>query len=142
MEFRDLFNYGVPTGVLLLLLYALWRMILWGREEVAKPVVKSHLDLISTLQSAIPKIESWLGRIQGDTTEIKISNATTAEQVGNLPKEGCKAEIVAEALKEVTREAGMRVQLQAEAATVAAAKIEKKAEEIIKTVEGNHNNVS
>ncbi len=53
---KDLFNYGVPTGILLIVLWAIWRILGWVKANVVEPVVKSHLDLINVLKENVPKL--------------------------------------------------------------------------------------
>jgi hypothetical protein len=55
MEARDFFNYGVPTGLLCVLMFGLWKIVLWAKKDVVKPVLDSHLKLIKTLNDHIPK---------------------------------------------------------------------------------------
>lgn len=55
MDLRDLFNYGVPTGILFILMFSLWKITLWAREKIVVPVVEAHLNLIKAFQENIPK---------------------------------------------------------------------------------------
>lgn len=54
MDIKDLFNYGVPTGVLLVFLLASWKILVWLKDKVAGPIVDSHISLITVLQRSIP----------------------------------------------------------------------------------------
>ena len=73
MEFRDLFNYGVPTGILLLLLFAGWRLLDWTKHEIVVPVVKAHLTLVATLQDHVPKQTDAINELT--TANIKTTAA-------------------------------------------------------------------
>lgn len=55
MDFREIFNYGVPTGLLLLVLWAIWRTGQWAKQEVVAPIVKSHLALIEMMMEHLPR---------------------------------------------------------------------------------------
>ncbi len=56
----EFFNYGVPTGVLIVLLLGIWRLVLWGRAHVLEPIVRSHLELIDTFTEHLPKLAETL----------------------------------------------------------------------------------
>ena len=55
MEIKEFFNYGVPTGVLLMILWAIWKVTTWAKKEVMLPLIKSHLELIEILKVHMPK---------------------------------------------------------------------------------------
>ena len=66
-------KFGIPTGVLLVLLVFIWRTGVWFRDKVATPVVEKHLSLIQTLETNDEKqtasLES-LAKSQEKQTEI------------------------------------------------------------------------
>jgi len=73
------------VGVLLLVLYAIWQVVIWAKVNVAEPVVKKHLELIETLTTHFPKqteaVEKqteMLGEVksevEGQTASIDQSN--------------------------------------------------------------------
>lgn len=75
VDIEVFFNYGVPTGILLFLLFALWRVTLWVKAEVVQPTVAAHLTLIRTIQEHLPKqtnaIEDQSVEMSKQTKEIK-----------------------------------------------------------------------
>lgn len=63
MEFKDAFNYGLPTVLLFALIVGLWKMILWAKTAVVEPVVTSHLSLIKALQEELEAMVQASGRM-------------------------------------------------------------------------------
>ena len=43
-------KFGIPTGVLLVLLVFIWRVGVWFRDKVATPLVENHISLIRKLE--------------------------------------------------------------------------------------------
>ena len=54
MEWDKAFNFGLPTAILAVVCYALWKVASWAKEKVVEPIVASHLTLIATLKEEIP----------------------------------------------------------------------------------------
>lgn len=55
MDWKDAVNYGLPTVLLLGLVYSLAKLALWLRDNVVTPLVSSHLSLTNTLAARIPE---------------------------------------------------------------------------------------
>lgn len=69
MEWKEAFNYGLPTVLLLFVLGGLWKIIVWGKTSVVEPLLKSHLELIETLKESLPITNQKLGEIVETTRE-------------------------------------------------------------------------
>jgi hypothetical protein len=85
MELGHVFDYGIPTGVLLVLLAAIWRVAVWTKSKVVEPLVESHLGLIKVLTEHVPKQTVILDRIDA-----------YFQQFGSDPEKLCKAAETAE----------------------------------------------
>jgi hypothetical protein len=84
MEVRDLFNYGVPTALLMIVLWALWRLTTWARDKVVEPVVKSHLELIDALKTHVPK---QTDAINAQSTAINAQSKEISDQTKAIDKQ-------------------------------------------------------
>ena len=85
MEWRDWFNYGLPTAMLAVLIYGLirclkqlWELAVWTRENVVVPVVKAHLALMETLTNTVPRLE------EKQDKSIEIQGKIAAKQVKQM----------------------------------------------------------
>ena len=52
---QQAFNYGLPTVLLLLVSLAFWRIALWAKAEVVKPIVTAHVRMMNTFSDQMPK---------------------------------------------------------------------------------------
>ena len=52
---REVFNYGVPTAILFITGYGIYKTTIWLRDKIVEPVTRSHLELIDTLKLHMPK---------------------------------------------------------------------------------------
>ncbi len=101
MDVRDIFNFGVPTAILLMLMYGLWKMAMWFKESVVEPVVKSHLKLIETLNEHIPKQTEAIYR-QSEVLEKR--TALFAALAENQKQIAETAQDTADEIKRINRE--------------------------------------
>lgn len=100
MEWKEAFNYGLPTVILSVLVWALWRMILWAKTSVAEPVVAAHLKLVATLQESIP--------VQNAKLDLVAKKADlVAEKAGQVAE---KATIAAEQASAAATAAGKQIE--------------------------------
>lgn len=116
MELRDLFNYGVPTGILVMLLWGIWKLSVWLRDNIAQPVVKAHLSLIATLQEHLPRqtdaIDAQTKMMKGQMETTERHTASVLKKLMDIPE--CRAEIIAQTMQEVSRDAATRIVIEAE----------------------------
>ncbi len=49
------FDYGVPTGLLVMAAVGAVWLCRWLRAEVVRPLVASHLGLVNALQAELPR---------------------------------------------------------------------------------------
>ena len=83
MEWKDAFNYGVPTALLAGFVLGLWRVLVWARDKVVEPVVKNHMELIDTLKTHMPR---QTGAIEEQTAEIKGQTKLLEDRTGLFEK--------------------------------------------------------
>lgn len=79
MEWKDLFNYGLPTSLLVGLTFGLWQIVKWAKTAVVEPVVKNHLALIQTLQESVPKHTAQLENVARTAANVAATAAKSAE---------------------------------------------------------------
>ena len=70
-------KFGIPTGVLLVLLLFIWRAGVWIRDKIATPIVDKHLSLIS-------KIEANDDKQTASLASLAESNKRQTEILGQL----------------------------------------------------------
>ncbi len=63
MTWPEVFNYGVPTGILFMAAFGLYRLILWAKEAIVGPITKSHIDLIEALREHLPKQQEAVNKM-------------------------------------------------------------------------------
>ncbi len=63
MEWKDALNYGLPAVLLYYLLMELRKVILWAKTDVVTPMVAAHLELVTTLRTAVPELGAKLDRM-------------------------------------------------------------------------------
>ena len=81
---QNLFNFGVPTAILLILLWGIWKIITWAKLVVVEPVVGSHLKLIDSLNEHLPKQTSSIEKLVKESeTQTKESKIQTGLIVAN-----------------------------------------------------------
>jgi hypothetical protein len=78
---KDLFNYGVPTGLLLLTMFGLWRMLLWAKTNVVEPVVRSHLALITSLTENVPRQSEKLTRVADAASAVALKQEQQLREI-------------------------------------------------------------
>ena len=64
-------NFGLPTAILVVLCFALWRGGIWLTRTVVEPVVKSHLELVEVLSKRFPEQCSRLQALVDMQKEIQ-----------------------------------------------------------------------
>jgi len=84
MEVKDFFNYGVPTGLLVLFLYASWRIVAYLKTNVMEPTVKNHLKLIEALNEHLPRQTAGIEQIIGEERDQTKAIGEQAKAVGKL----------------------------------------------------------
>lgn len=63
-------KYGVPVGMLLVLIVTLYHMGRWFANVVAEPVVKKHLEFMDKVASALQTQTELLSVIHADQTKF------------------------------------------------------------------------
>jgi hypothetical protein len=63
-------NYGLPTVLLIGLLWGMARTAAWTRKVVVEPVLKAHLDLIETLKAAVPQQNERLDKVERSAAHV------------------------------------------------------------------------
>jgi hypothetical protein len=87
MDWRELFNYGLPTAMLSVMTYGLWKVAVWARVKVVEPVVTAHLRLIQTMQDTIPQLMLVAGDNKQKAEEIaQLAALSSAEANERLDK--------------------------------------------------------
>lgn len=101
MEWKDAFNYGLPSLLLFILFIGLWRLAIWSRQHIVEPIVKNHLKLIDTLNEHVPRQTEKISKV-GDAIsvqtkmlegrnkifgEIIVRQKTIVEKLDSLKKE-------------------------------------------------------
>lgn len=76
---------------------ALWKMATWMRDNVVKPTVTSHLDLVSQLKETLPKQQATLvsiaksnKNIETDTAEHLVLQKEEMKQLASIAEVGQK----------------------------------------------------
>ena len=81
MEARDWINYGLPTMLLVSLVWGLWRLIGYAKVMVVEPVVKAHLELIDTLKREVPEQKAQLAKVADMHAKVSGKQARQMEQL-------------------------------------------------------------
>lgn len=106
MEWKDAFNYGLPTVLLSVLVWAIYKMSLYIKSKIVEPIVDSHLLLMKTLQDELPKVvrklehvtmyaakatkethDQMVGLKEAVSTQTTVIKETIEEQTNNLVRE-------------------------------------------------------
>lgn len=59
-DWRDLFNYGLPTVLLAGVAAATWKVLVWLRDNVVQPMVAAHVSTVAVLREQLPAQTSEL----------------------------------------------------------------------------------
>lgn len=84
---KELFNYGLPTVLVFVGIYGIYRVSLWTKTNVVEPMVLSHLQLVRTLQVAITKQSEDTAESKRLSKEVRDAAAeATVTTVAKLDK--------------------------------------------------------
>lgn len=60
----EMLKLGLPTLLLLLLCFGLWKSARWIGEQVLRPVVAAHLEFLRTMKAALGRQTTILERME------------------------------------------------------------------------------
>jgi hypothetical protein len=79
MDWEKLINsLGLPVVIMGVFGYALWRIIVWCRDNVVVPITKSHIELIDNLKANLPAQAAKLDKV------AEIAQVTAAQNEKSL----------------------------------------------------------
>lgn len=104
LSWKDLLNNGVLLVVLVGFAGGVWKVLVWGRDHVATPIVQAHLGLINELRHALPKhtdsLERAANALEEQTTTLHEIKDTSGEHLALQKREMDYLEEIKTAAKE------------------------------------------
>ena len=85
MDPIQLWNYGLPTGLLLLIGWGGYKAAVWTGTNVILPWVQAHIDLANTASESIKSQAATLKAIQETTVQLPQTIAPVVAQVCKYP---------------------------------------------------------
>lgn len=64
LDWKEIFNYGLPTALLFIVGLAIWRVMVWAKAKVVEPVVDAHVRMMNTFSDQMPKQTSAIEKIE------------------------------------------------------------------------------
>lgn len=80
MELKEWFNYGVPTALLAMICFGIWKVSNWAKIKVVEPVVKAHLELVEALKDAIPEQNRKLDQVVTTAATVAVAAASVSSE--------------------------------------------------------------